>query len=774
MASGSAWWEGFVKHWRSYGLYAFCVAACAIWIALSQIAVFSWDGQHTFVGLDGALGLLEEKTIDARLNVRGDLPSPVRLIYVNIDSKSLAAIGNFPWNRSVFAEVLDALFTRGKVRAVGMDLVFGNAGLPQLGREEAEAGSAVLGKSIQQHSRVVLAASYGTQLGKLGKQNRSFPFLFENRTDTSETDLPELPDFPVVGPTWGHIGLIDTAGYDLRWIPAFARTEYQTYYAMAIQLALLHAGLDASAIEIRPDQLLIRNPAGKILYDIPLSLGQLIEPNWFSAWNSKENEHIEIAWVLEFDRLAREGTDEEKQHAKTFFENFRDAIILIGPTDPLLGDNSPAPMSGSRPVPRVSVHGNLLKTILSGEFLHRLPAWANALIICALGLGTTSLCVMRNRFSKAGKALACVLVLGYVAAAFLLFSHGRILLPLVAPLGAALSCTFLAIAHQLGVEEKQRQRIKSLFGSYVSAAVVNEMIEQSTPPKTGGTEVEITAFFSDVIAFSGLAESLSATDLVELMCEYFGECTVAVTGEQGTLDKYVGDAIIAMFGAPLPCTDHAAAACRAALALQAAQARLRSRWSGEARWPETARNMRSRVGLHTGPAVVGNIGSELRFNYTMMGDTVNLAQRVEASASHYGTAILVSGETRTAALVRAPSLVFMPVDRVLVPGRNHPVDLFELLGLGESDRLAHEELIEKYSAALALYRRGDWRAAASSFESARLASPPGKSPAAIMHARCLEMRDRPPVENMVFSLTKSASPDTAANDSLFSFIACQG
>lgn len=769
MSCGSGWSDRL--NWRSYGLYFLCLVTCAIWVALSQVPIFSWRGHQTFVGLDGALGLLEEKTIEARLNARGELPSPVRLIYVNVDSKSLAAIGNFPWNRSVFAEALDALFLRGKIRAAGMDFVFGNAGLPQLGRAEAEAGSAVLGKSIREHGRVVLAASYGTQLGRLGKKNRSFPFLFEHHTDISETDLPELPDFPVVGPTWGHIGLIDTAGYDLRWIPAFAQTEYTTYYAMAVQLALLHAGLDESALEIRPDQLLIRDPASKVVYDIPLSLGQLIEPNWFSAWNSDENPHVEIAWVLEFDRLAREGTDEEKQHAQTFFENFRDAIVLIGPTDPLLGDNSRALMSGTRPVPRVSVHGNLLKTILSGAFPHRLPAWANALIICALGLGTAGLCIMKNRYSRAGKALACALVLGYIAAAFLVFLHGGILVPLVAPVGAALSCTFLAIAHQLGVEEKQRQRIKSLFGSYVSAAVVNEMIEKSTPPKTGGSEVEITAFFSDVIAFSTLAESLSATELVELMCEYFGECTSAVTGEQGTLDKYVGDAIIAMFGAPLACTDHAAAACRAALALQAAQARLRSRWSGEARWPETARNMRSRVGLHTGPAVVGNIGSELRFNYTMMGDTVNLAQRVEASASHYGSSILVSGETRAAALARDPALVFLPIDRALVPGRNHPVDLFELLGSGEADRRLHEARIERYLAALEIYRRGAWGEAAAAFESAQAGFPPGKSPASVMRARCWEMRDRPPVENLVFALTKEAPATPAAKSSEFSFIA---
>jgi len=737
-------------------LWAACVLVCSAWILLSQVRVVSWGGHDTFIGLDGALGVLEEKTIDARLDARGNIPSPIPLFYVQVDSQSLAEIGNFPWSRAVFAQALNALFERGRIRAAGVDFVFGNTGLPSLGRAEAEEGSLALGRSVQKHPDIVLAASYGTQSGVLGRQENGFPFLFDRRTSPETTDLPELPDFPVVGPTWGHVGLINTALSDLRAIPAFAKTEFRTYYTMAVELALLWHGLDASAVEIQPDRLLIRSPDAKVIHQIPLHLGQLIEPNWFSPWANDENPDLNVAWVLEFDRLAREGTEEEKQAAATFFSHLKDAVVLIGPTDPLLGDNSLAPRSGTKPVPRVSVHGNLLKTILSGQYIARLPIWANSLIICLLGLGTAWLSVLRTRLSGPGKILAAVAVLGYIAAAFVLFARAGILLPIIAPTGAALSCIFLAVIRQLGVEEEQRQRIKDLFGTYVSAAVVNEMVENKTPPRTGGDEVVITAFFSDVVAFSSLAESLSASDLVELMCQYFGECTAALTGELGTLDKYVGDAIIAMFGAPLACSDHAAAACRAALALQLAQARLRDRWSNDPHWPEPAGHMRTRVGLHTGLAIVGNIGSALRFNYTMMGDTVNLAQRVEASASHYKAAILASGETRSAALLTQPDLVFLPIDRVLVPGRQTPVDLFELLGCGEEARAAHDEKILRYVAALHLYRQGQWADAANAFDSAAGLFERTKSPATVMRDRCLTMKDSPPVENLVFPLTKES------------------
>ncbi|MFA7343028.1 MAG: adenylate/guanylate cyclase domain-containing protein [Terrimicrobiaceae bacterium] len=729
---------------------------CLIWVLLSQVAFLSFNGRTSILGRDGLIAFLEEKTIDARLAVRGSISSPTKVCYVNVDTDSIVAFGNFPWSRGIFAQALDALFERGGVRAVGMDFVFGDAGIPQLGRKEAEEGSLELGKSINKHRNVVLAATYGTEIGLLGKRS-SFPFVFEKNYDPKESDLPELPNFPVVGPTWGNVGLIDTAGEALRWVPFFACTEHKTYLPMGLQLFLISRGLDDSAVEIQKDRMLVRDPEGRTLLDIPLTFGQLVEPNWFSPW--EENPQVGIFHVVEFDRMAREGDEEEKARAEKFFRAFHDAVVLIGPTDRLLNDLSEAPLSGAKPVPRVSLHGNLFKTLDSGRFVSRSPVWVNILLIFGLGFGTAWLGVTPHRFSKWSKMLSGLLVAGYVGFAFLLFAKAEILLPVVAPVGAALSCTFLALLRQLAIEEQQRRRIKNLFGTYVSAAVVEEMLGKNAAPRTGGEEVEITAFFSDIVAFSPIAEELPPKDLVDLMCQYLGECTSAVIDQEGTLDKYVGDAIIAMFGAPLACQDHAAAACRAALALQEAQGRLRERWSQEPKWPEVVRRMRTRVGLHTGMAIVGNIGSELRFNYTMMGDTVNLAQRIEAAGSNYGTEILVSGETMLAASRSDPALVFRNIDRVLVPGRVQPVDLHELLGHGDAVRERFRARLAIYEEARSLYARGLWADARKMFllaadeESFRSR----KNPAAVMLARCELMLSHPPVENYAYPLTKSGN-----------------
>lgn len=743
------------------GKWVFPVSLCGVcllWILLSQVAFFPFDNRHTFWGRDGLLSFLEEKTIDARLEFRGNLPSPVKVCYVDVDTDSIATLGNFPWNREIFARALDALFERGKVRTVGMDFVFGTAGLPQLGRKEAEEGCWKLGKSINKNRNVVLAATYGTQMNLLEKKH-VFPLVFDKNYDPTNTDLPEKPDFPVVGPTWGYIGLIDTAGEAVRWVPFFARTEHMTYLPMALQLFLLYRGLDESAVDIQQDRILIHDANSQPVLDIPLTFGQLVEPNWFSPWISKENPRAGIATVLEYDRMAREGSEKEKAEAEKFFHAFHDAVVLIGPTDSLLKDMSAVPLNGSVPVPRVSLHGNLFKTLVTGRFISRPPVWANILIICGLGLGTAWLGVLSRRFSKWSKILAVLLVAGYVVFAFLIFAKAEILIPLVAPVGAALSCTFLALLRQLTIEEQQRKRIKNLFGSYVSATVVEEMVERNSPPQTGGEEVEITAFFSDIVAFSPIAESLSPKDLVDLMCQYLGACTSSVIDAQGTLDKYVGDAIIAMFGAPVPCKDHAAAACKASLALQETQALLRKRWSEDTKWPSPVALMQSRVGLHTGPAIVGNIGSELRFNYTMMGDTVNLAQRIEAAASHYGTGILVSGETMQAASISDPFLVFRAVDRVLVPGRQHPVELHQLLGHGHETKEKNRLRISVYAEARDLYKRGLWADAREVFLRAVAAEPfpEKKNPASVMLARCDRMLNRPPVENMAFPLSKEGN-----------------
>ena len=221
-----------------------------------------------------------------------------------------------------------------------------------------------------------------------------------------------------------------------------------------------------------------------------------------------------------------------------------------------------------------------------------------------------------------------------------------------------------------------------MFGTYVSPAVVGQLVKSGQPPRLGGHEEEITAYFSDIQGFSRFAELMPPERLVELMNEYLTACTDVVTEEGGTLDKYIGDAVVAMFGAPIAQRDHAYRACLVALRVQARLAELRAKWREEGdRWPAVVAEMQTRIGLNSGPCVIGNMGSRTRFNYTMMGDNVNLAARMESGAKSWGVFTLCTEATRRACEQHAGDrVVFRPLGKIRVIGRAKPVAVFEVIG----------------------------------------------------------------------------------------------
>jgi adenylate cyclase len=280
------------------------------------------------------------------------------------------------------------------------------------------------------------------------------------------------------------------------------------------------------------------------------------------------------------------------------------------------------------------------------------------------------------------------------------------------------------------------------------------MIESGEDPKLGGAVVEITAYFSDIQDFSTFSEQLSPTQLVELMNEYLTVCTDIVTASGGALDKYIGDAVVAMFGAPLALPDHAYRACVATQLVQARLAELRKKWASEGdKWPASVRNMHTRIGLNSGEAVVGNMGSLTRFNYTMMGDNVNLAARMESGAKSYGAATLVTEATKIAAEKHGDRCVFRFLDRIKVKGRSQPVAIYEIVGLKEAISPATLSCIEAFNTAIECYLRQDWVAAVDIFrksaalEAVRSEAADELTPSAVFLKRCEIMKINPPGKN---------------------------
>ena len=730
---------------------------CAFWTIFSQVPFNRFQKKNSFLGPDGAISFLEEKTINSRFDARGPIEAPVKVCYVDIDTYAISKIGNMPWNREYYALALDALFEHGEIKAAGMDFVFSNAGLPDVGRDEMEVGSAKLGKCIYKNKNIVLASTYGTTNRPLGTET-GLPFVFDKKRPDQQVGPPELPAYSILGP-FGHVGLIDTVGNDVRFVPFFAKTNTpfeHTYFPISLKLALLYLGLDESALEIGRDAIMIRKTDGSVATRIPLLFGQLVEPNWFSAWDGPGTFHSSIYYVLACAQMLDEGTEEEKIAAKKFFEGFRDSVVLIGPVDPLLKDISPMPLSGSEPVPRVSLHGNLLKTILSGRTIQRPPVWLNVSIIFALGLLASSFSLLPAHYSRVSKITGTVVVTSYIFGAYWIFSHYDVIVPLVAPVGAALTCAFTGALLDLSRLSQQKRRIKGMFGTYLSPNLVDKMIESGEEPKLGGIDAEITAFFSDVQGFSAFSEILTPQQLVGLMNEYLSGMTDILMENGCYVDKYIGDAIVGIFNAPVPLEKHALKACIVTQLLQKRLAELRQKWASEGdKWPPIVSRMQMRIGMNSGFATVGNMGSSRRFSYTMMGDTVNLAARCESGSKSYGAYTMITGETMRSAAKEGDDCVFRFLDNIIVKGRKEPAEMYEVVCLRSDLTDETNRCLDIYAKGIVHYLAQRWDEALAAFQESANLEPnrPEKNldspstPSLVMLERTHSLKANPPEAN---------------------------
>jgi adenylate cyclase len=308
---------------------------------------------------------------------------------------------------------------------------------------------------------------------------------------------------------------------------------------------------------------------------------------------------------------------------------------------------------------------------------------------------------------------------------------------LAAPLLAGALALTGALRYQVGVVDARSRQIRSVFTHYVSAAIVDEMLRDPERVQLGGERKELTVLFSDIRGFTSISERLPPEALTSLVNRIFTPLTHRVLAEGGTLDKYMGDALMAFFGAPITCADHAARACRAALGMIDELNRVNDVLHHEGLLPENAR-LRLGVGLNTGGMVVGNMGSDEVFSYTVLGDSVNLGSRLEGCNKHYGTTILVADAT--AAATREDEFLFREIDRVRVKGREQAVAIYELMAERPAPP-ALEEKARRYHEALAAFQSRRFSEAAAAFDN--LANE-GDPPSALLASRAAYLVANPP------------------------------
>jgi adenylate cyclase len=374
----------------------------------------------------------------------------------------------------------------------------------------------------------------------------------------------------------------------------------------------------------------------------------------------------------------------------------------------------------------IELHATLCENFLAGRILHRAGPLATLLATGLLGLlvAVAQLRPVRRR-AWVPPVVALAALAAYAALAQLLFDGGTIV-DVALPLVMTALVLVAATVGGLATEGREKAHLRAVFSRYVSRTVVDRILAEPARAKLGGERKELTVLFSDIRNFSSFAEAMGPEELASFLGEYLTPMTALVLESGGTLDKYIGDAVMAIWAAPVDLPDHAARACDVALRMQAALGDLNAKWKREGK-PQIAIG----IGLNTGVMSVGNMGSAARFDYTVLGDQVNLGARLEALTKEYGIGILVGEATAKAA---GPAFVFREVDLVRVKGRAAAAPVFQLLG-----RTGETHIDDRWTAALAAYRERDFAGARAGF--AELSGDPA---AAALATRCAKLAETPP------------------------------
>ena len=438
----------------------------------------------------------------------------------------------------------------------------------------------------------------------------------------------------------------------------------------------------------------------------------------------------------------------------TNLDQYAGKTIILGSSVAALFDIVNGPHEEN--IPAILVHASIIKNILDDDYLKVLEENYQRIIVILLALIFTFV----GLYSKSIWSFFIMIsvAVGYIIVAYYYFEH-NLYIGVFKQLLAIVFTNILAMVVQAYFENKEKRFITSSFKQYISPELIDELVADGITPQLGGEESVITAYFTDIQGFSTFSEKIgSASKLVELLNEYLSAMTdVLTTKNKGTLDKYEGDAIIAFFGAPMKFDDHARRACNSALDMQSELLRLRKKWISEGdKWPKVVHDMHMRIGINTGHIVTGNMGSTMRKNYTMMGDEVNLAARLESAAKQYGAYIHVCKNTIDQLVAQGISdqYIYRSLDIIRVVGKEEPVETFEFLAYANDENAETlNKLTALWAQARAAYLDMEWDKAIEIFEKCKEFEPhlperdPGSKtcPSMVYIKRCLAYKQNPPV-----------------------------
>lgn len=706
---------------------------------VSVLRIAACQPPHTPSPLD----LLDLRALDYRLRLRSPGPVAPEVVIVAIDDASLKLLGRWPWPRARIADLVDTI-AAGDPAVIGIDIlqseptaecslsavevVLDDAcrGALRAALTGAQRDDERLAEAVRASGRTVLG--YFLDLDPRGPAGGTLPSgappiaegkEIVDRLPRAASATQNLPALAQAARGVGYFNVSTDADGILRRVPLAIRFEGRD--ALPLSLAMLRVYWPQRSLTIRSD----RSAFGVD----SVRLGGLSVP-------------VEEDGTLLLNYRGKGGSFREFSAYDVLAgrvppQAFSGKIVLIGVTAVAVADVRATPLGPM--YPGVEIHATILDNILREDFIRR-PRWLGpagagvADVAVTLGL-VTLLGLALKRVRGVAAAVVALTVLGaYLAGSQLLFTGTGIVLSTVYP-GLAIGFTYVGIGvHHYVVVEREKRNTRRMLDLYLSPALARHVSDHPEQLRLGGEKRPRTVLFSDIVNFTPLAERMEPERLVELLNQYLHEMTEIVFAHGGMLDKYIGDGLMAVWGAPLPQADHAACACGAALAMVGRLPALNAH-AAQRGWPP----VRIRIGVHSGPMVFGNIGSTGHLSLTVMGDNVNLGARLEGLNKFYGSAIIASQATVEAA---GEAVVARELDLVRVKGRAQAVRIFELLGpAAEAARWA--ALREHFGAGLTAYRAREWDGAVAAFERA-LSVCADDGPSALFLRRCQEHRKTPP------------------------------
>ncbi len=675
-----------------------------------------------YIGKMSFIREIESKTIDFRFRIA---PKPERadssIVMIALDDSSLKYANSFgqgwPWPRDYYAVVTDYLKQQG-ARAVLFDILFDEPDFDRadISSEESDGrfaealsnpGIAVICQILSHDSTLVDSTMLRHSLDLDGAAS-------PNVSKWAGAQTP-IPIFASTASGVGAVNLVDDKDSVVRKIPLYYDLKGRIYPSLAVSAYLLTQDTSQQPPEL--------------LRSIPQIGKAELYLNWYGKGGSEGVFHY-----LPYSSVLQSAVATTYGNTPTLADGyFKDKYVIIGATAAGLMDLKSSPYSWG--IPGMEVWATMLSNLLNRDYVRFLPDGYNYLIMYLVIL----LVLVSVSRMKSGYSILSVLVLLILlnALAFGLFSYTRTVMSLSSPVLALIVSWLFVLTLSYIMEGKHKRELRMVFNRYLHPDLVNRIVENPDLVHMGGEELDCSVMFSDIYNFTGFSENQSPQQLVSYLNEYFSTFTNSILDHNGLLDKYTGDGLMAVFGAPIARSDHARLACLAALAHRDYSLAFKDLPSLT---PSQAFHLNTRLGINSGMLVAGNIGSERRMEYTSIGDTVNLSARLEGVNKVFKTHIIISESTY---LQVAEEMICRELDYLRVKGKKEPTRIYELLAEKSKAHSGEYDWIREYDTALQLYREGKWPEAGAIFEALYQSSQHDEA-SHTMAIRCEYLLQNPP------------------------------